>query len=98
MPRLKRSRQACTREGRSKRTPIAVTCTGIIQNASISEMASASVTTKGITNMNLPMMPGSSMSGRKAAMVVATEATTGFHTSTMASRLAARACWPRSMR
>ncbi|MDT4833211.1 hypothetical protein FQZ97_668030 [compost metagenome] len=77
---------------------MALTCTGIIQNASTSDISSASVTTKGITNMNLPTMPGSSMSGRKAAMVVATEATTGFHTSPMASRLAARACWPRSMR
>ena len=64
----------------------------------MSEMASASVTTNGMTNMNLPMMPGSSMSGKNAAMVVATEASTGFHTSPIASRLAASASCPRCMR
>ena len=74
------------------------TWTGIIQNASISEIASASVTTKGITNMNLPTMPGSSISGRKAAMVVATEASTGFQVSSIASRLADSASWPRCIR
>ena len=61
-------------------------------------MASASETTKGITNMKSPTMPGSSISGRKAAMVVATEEVTGLKTSRNAATAASRACTPRWMR
>ena len=74
------------------------TCTGIIQNASTKEISKAKVTTKGITNMNLPTIPGKSISGKKAAMVVATEASTGFQTSATESSEACKAAWPRSMR
>ena len=48
--------------------------------------------------MNLPTMPGKSISGKKAAMVVATEASTGFQTSATESSEACKAAWPRSMR
>ena len=58
-------------------------------------MASVSVTTAGMTNMNLPTMPGSSISGRKAAMVVATEAVTGAATSRRASSEASSTSCPR---
>ena len=51
-----------------------------------------------MTNMNLPTIPGSSISGRKAAMVVATAASTGRPTSPIDSSAASRACMPRSMR
>ncbi len=99
MLRLKALRQSCMRDGaRSSRIPTSWMCTGSIQNAWMSEIASASVTTKGIMNMKSPTMPGSSISGMKAAMVVATEASTGFQTSAMPSRLACSAFWPRSMR
>lgn len=74
------------------------TCTGIIQNASTSEISNASVTTNGMMNMNLPTIPGISIRGKNAASVVATEANTGFHTSAMPSRQAGSAACPRSMR
>ena len=48
--------------------------------------------------MNLPTMPGSSISGRNAAMVVSTEAVTGANTSRSASMLAVTASMPRVMR
>jgi len=71
---------------------------GSIQKASIRLIASVSVTTKGITNMNLPTMPGISISGRNAASVVATDDVTGANTSHSASRDAASTCWPRCTR
>ena len=57
------------------------TCAGSIQNASIRLTARPTVTTKGMMNMNLPTMPGSSISGMNAAMVVLTAAITGRPTS-----------------
>ena len=72
--------------------------TGIIQKASISEIVNAMVTTKGITNKNLPRIPGNSMSGKNAAMVVATEATTGVATSETPSMHACMVSCPRCMR
>ena len=71
---------------------------GSIQNASTNEISSAVVTTKGITNMNLPMIPGISISGMNAAAVVATEVNTGAHTSRTPSMAAAATSWPRCTR
>ena len=59
---------------------------------------SVSVTTKGMTNMNLPTMPGISISGRNAASVVATDEVTGAKTSRSASTDAASTGWPRCTR
>ena len=75
-----------------------MTCVGSIQNASSRLIASVSVTTNGITNMNLPTIPGSSMSGRNAASVVRTEEVTGAAVSRSASSAAASTCWPRCTR
>ena len=48
--------------------------------------------------MNLPTRPGNSISGRKAAMVVETAASTGQPTSRIESSVASSANIPRSMR
>ncbi len=48
--------------------------------------------------MNLPTMPGNSISGRKAAMVVSTEAVTGAKTSRTPSIAAVCTGSPRCMR
>ena len=75
-----------------------VICAGNIQMASIKLTAKPIVTTSGITNMNLPTIPGSSISGRKAAMVVATAAVTGSPTSDSDCKAAGMAAMPRCRR
>ena len=74
------------------------TWVGKIQKASNRLTPSATVTTKGTTNMNLPRMPGSNISGKKAAMVVSTALVTGAATSSTPLITASRAGSPRCMR
>ena len=95
---VKRLRRAWVREVLSKRMRAALMCTGSIQKASMRLMASATETTKGMTNMKSPTSPGSSISGRKAAMVVSTEEVTGLNTSRRESSAASSAWAPRCKR
>jgi len=88
----------CMRDGRVRSSFSAVMCVGSIQKASTRLMPSVTVTTKGMTNMNLPTMPGSSMSGRKAAIVVSTAEVIGAAVSRSASSEAASTCCPRCTR
>ena len=77
---------------------MATTWAGRIQNASTRLTARPTVTTNGITNMNLPTMPGSSISGRNAATVVSTAEVTGAAVSRNASSAAASTLAPRCTR
>ena len=56
-------------------------CAGRIKNASKSDAKSARHTTMGTTRINFPIIPGSSISGRNAAMVVRQAVKTGAKTS-----------------
>ena len=57
-------------------------------------MASATVTTSGITSINSPIIPGNNISGIKAAIVVSTDEVTGAITSFRASMAARVASTP----
>lgn len=59
----------------------------------ISEISSVSVIMKGIMNMNLFMMLGSSMSGRNVVMVVVIEVIIGFYILIIVFRLVFRVFW-----
>ncbi len=71
---------------------------GSIQKASTRLIARARLTTMGMTRMNFPMIPGKSINGRKAAMVVRIEVVTGAATSSKAASPASMAAMPRSIR
>ena len=64
-------------------------CDGSTTKASISDAASAIVTTFGMIDMNLPMIPVISSIGTNAAIVVSTVHTTG-HCTSCVPRIAAR--------
>jgi len=75
------SRQCWKRPGLLGSTLDWTTWAGSNQKASMRLMARATETTSGTTRMNWPRMPGISISGRKAAMVVSVAALTGTHIS-----------------
>ena len=82
------------RDGLSKLILAATVCAGSIQNASTREIARAMVTTSGITRMKSPRMPGNSINGMNAAMVVSTAVVTGRATSRSDSTAAVKASTP----
>ncbi len=64
-------------------------CDGIMKNTSKREAARANITTLGRSSRYLPITPPIMMRmGKKAAMVVVTEASTGPRTSRLPSRVA----------
>ncbi len=61
------------------------------------EAIRAKVTTLGMTDMNLPVLPATKSMGRKAAMVVTTVATTGPKTCCVPKTAASSGGYPSSI-